>query len=211
MFRLGIVGILITAILGYLGHTFIKYWIGKLFHRKPDNVFETVRLILIPIAVGIALYVLFQTQKARESAEDRQHDSQAKLETLEERESLRPWVMITPTGMRTMDRMGLNSTGGGSLEERHKKIFTQEGLSFSFGGPIKCADAEYIKGIRELIRYYLKLPYAYVALTWCLKERGDSSWEEIGEKARNLLEKLIVINPCVIYRYFLWNADACSL
>jgi hypothetical protein len=196
---LGIIGIAVALILNYLKHSFVKQWINNVFHWESERWFNIVSFILIHVAAAVSLYAIIMTYNSKQLAEETLHDSQTKIMTLEERESLWKWVMITPTGRIAKDSNGFQSDGGGTMEERHKKIFTEEGLKFSFGGPIKCADDEYIKGIRELIRYYPKLPYAYIALTWCLKVRGDSSWEEVGEKARNLLEKLIVINPRVTH------------
>jgi hypothetical protein len=196
---LGILSILGSSVLQCLRHPVVRRRIKKVFNWELEWWFDTISFYLIPVLTVIGLIAISVTYHARKLAEEALHETRTKVMTLEERESLRKWVMITPTGRIAKDSIGVQSDGGGTMEERHKKIFTEEGLKFSFGGPIKCADDEYIKGIRELIRYYPKLPYAYVALTWCLKERGDSSWEEAGEKARNLLEKLIVINPRVTH------------
>src|SRR5882724_9402077 len=171
MLWLGILSILVGAVLQCLRPPVVRRRIEKVFNWEPEWWFDTISFYLIPIVSIIALFALLLTYHARKLADETLHDSQTKIMTLEERESLRKWVMITPIG----------------------RPFIQLWWSY------KCVDDEYIKGIRELIRYYPKVPYAYVALTWCLKERGDSSWQEVGEKARNLLEKLIVINPRVMY------------
>ena len=86
--------------------------------------------------------------------------------------------------------------------ERTDGRTTQESLytkdnGVSFAGP-RCDNPEYIAEARALIRDYPIAPYAYVALTWCLKNHGNPSWREQGERAKKALEKLMKVQPHVL-------------
>jgi len=145
MLWLGILSILVGAVLQCLRPPVVRRRIEKVFNWEPEWWFDTISFYLIPIVSIIALFALLLTYHARKLADETLHDSQTKIMTLEERESLRKWVMITPIGRIAKDSMGVQSDGGGRMEERYKEIFTQEGLSFSFGGPISVLTMNILK------------------------------------------------------------------
>ena len=121
-------------------------------------------------------------------------EAQEKVTMLNERESLRPWAMVVPTGERATDVLGNDLLPGGTISERHQNVFvrTKTGIG---PGSSKCRDQQHTEVLRGLIKDYLKLPYAYMALALCLKHRGDPQWREEAERARSVAEKLLVIQP----------------
>jgi hypothetical protein len=121
------------------------------------------------------------------------------LEEAKERESFRRWAMVTNKGEEVRDVMGVHSYGSkGPMAEWHKKVFIQTGPGeTTYAGPF-CNDPSYVAEAKALVRDYPKLPYAYVILTWCLKNLGDPSWREQGERARKVAEKLMSIEPHVL-------------
>src|SRR5687767_2505333 len=78
MFKIGIAGIIITVLLGYLRHDFVKRWIRNALNLESNWWIDAVSFLLIAVAGLVTFYVLNQTQNAREIAEE-------KVVTLEER------------------------------------------------------------------------------------------------------------------------------
>jgi hypothetical protein len=141
-----------------------------------------------------------ETTKMLEAVIIQAQSAEERLRDAEERESLRVVAMMTPHGRVVVNPMGMQTYPGGIIEERHKKVFIieEDGSTMRYAGPADCARKEYMDDIKTLIKEHPKIPYAYVALTWCLKQAGDPAWLEEGERVKKMLEKLMAIQPHVL-------------
>jgi hypothetical protein len=125
-------------------------------------------------------------------------EASAELKKLAERESLRAWAMVTPTGMRPVSALGGPGVRGGPLSELSEKAFKQEredGTGHAWVS-YRC-DAEGTKALEELRTQFPELPYAGCAIGTCLKMKSDPRWRGEVEQAVAQMEKLIAIEPHV--------------
>jgi hypothetical protein len=82
MIRIGIAGIIITVVLGFLRHDFVKQWLRKALHLESNWWLDTVSFALIFVSGSVALYILIQTQNARELSEESRNKLQRQVESL---------------------------------------------------------------------------------------------------------------------------------
>jgi hypothetical protein len=205
MLWLGILSILVGAALQCLRHPVVRQKIKKVFNWEPEWWFDTISFYLIPVVAIIGLIALTLTYHGRKLAEEALHDTRTKVMTLEERELWRSWAMIVPTGEVASDVGGFKLAPGGPMANRYRKIFIREGNTIRLDMN-QCQNKEYRDEIKSLIRDFPRIPYTYVALSWCLKIINDPAWKEEAEQAKEVLEKLLDIKPHVVTidSYYLW-------
>ncbi len=114
------------------------------------------------------------------------------LSELVEKESLRRWAMILPSGRLAVNPAGEVSTPGSPVEGLYQKIFKLENREWQWG----CDDGT-VSDLTVLSKREPQVPYAAVARAACLKQRGDTSWRTEAERAKGLLEKLKALEPHV--------------
>lgn len=115
------------------------------------------------------------------------------LSDLAEKESLRRWAMILPSGRLALNPAGELSTFGSSLEAVYQNIFKA-----ADGGWKWQCDDETLAQLAVLTEHEPQVPYAAAARASCLKQRSDASWRTEAEHAKNMLEKLKAIEPHVV-------------
>jgi hypothetical protein len=196
---------LLTPIFLALLATFIWLDFGRRQIRRvwasvENRTLDLVVLTLVAISTVLPIWPSLVSEYDNRQLQSSLHEAKQQLLESNERESLRRWAMVTSKGEEAKDVLGVQSYGSqGLMPERHRKVFIREEDGWmSFAGPLLCNDTAYINEVKSLIRDFPKAPYAYVALTWCLKYQGDQSWKGEGERTRNLLEKLMKIQPHVM-------------
>ena len=192
-------GVLISVIIGYLGVGFIRRRVGRALGWETEGWSDAIKSVLIPVAAWLTIVAYLHTQNAKEIAEKSLQDAKQTINQLESRELLRPWAMIVPTGERANDIFGINldSQGIGIETKRHQKIFIRQDSRIKVE-TTKCPEQGYRNELKYLTDDYPKMPYASVILALCLKKINDPDWKAEGERARQVLEKLLVIQPHVL-------------
>lgn len=119
-------------------------------------------------------------------------NTEANLSELVERETLRRWAMILPSGRVAVNPAGHVSTPGSPFENLYQNIFK----AANGGWKWECDD-EILTQLAVLTEREPQVPYAAVARAACLKQRGDTSWRAEAERIKGQLEKLKGIEPHV--------------
>ena len=142
-----------------------------------------------------------EREKAAEELIKAQQDlakAQSEVAKVNQRESLRRWAMLLPTGDEAHDVMARERSSGGKRSKDFSKVFQPtKGGGSAFGGA-RCDNKEYIEDIRGLMNQYEKSPYPRVALAYCLKRLGDERWKKEAAQAKVDLEFYMSIEPHVI-------------
>jgi hypothetical protein len=192
--------ILLTLIATFLWLDFGRRQIRRVWASVENRTLDLMVLTLVAISVVLPIWPSLVSEYDNRQLQAALHEAKQQILESNERESLRRWAMVTSKGEEAKDVLGVQSYGSkGPMAERHRKVFIRkEDGRMHFAGPLLCNDTAYVNEVLALIRDFPKAPYAYVALTWCLKHHGDQAWRGEGERTRDLLEKLMKIQPHVM-------------
>jgi hypothetical protein len=189
----------INLIITLLGVSLVRILVRRALPRLNDHILDIYLVVVFFTGFYIAWIDHNLTEESLRKLETSLREAEQKIKDVDERESLRQWAMVVLTGEIATDRMGLHLRSAGTLTKRYQEIFIRDeskGIIKSEGCR-KEPYTEYIDKLKSLIKDYPKVPYAYGLLALCLKEHNDPSWKTEAERAIQVLEKLIVIQPHV--------------
>jgi len=179
--------LVIWILMSLLALEVVRRIVQQRFPSLKNPTFDKIIIVLMVLAAIFWIRNYYEIEEMKQE--------QAKIK---ERESLRQWAMLMPSGAIARDPFGLQvQSDPGERGKDFREVFIPSNGGYQTAGTLCDSDA-YIAKVHELVAKYDKIPYPSVVLALCMKRKGDLSWRTIAEKAKKRLEFYMSIEPHVV-------------